>query len=430
MATLIRPQARFLQLRESFRAYVAGFGGGKTWAGSAASCQRAWEQPGIRGGYFAPTYTLIRDIFYPTIQEVAADWGLRAEVHAGNREVHLFEGTRYRSTIICRSMKDPTTIVGFSIGHAMVDEIDTMKNEKARDAWRKIIARMRQPGGSGQVDVTTTPEGFRFTWNTWVKAPRERPELRGLYALVQASTYENAINLRPDYIPNLLASYPGPLVEAYIEGKFVNLTSGRVYREFDRELNRSRETIQPGETLRIGIDFNVGKMAGITHVLRDGFPHAVDELLGALDTPDMIRRIQERYWEHDGETWKKTREIRVYPDSTGDSRKTVQASTTDIKLLKAAGFWVSAPKSNPPVRNRVNSMNALFCNAKGERRYRVNPDACPTYCETLETQAYDDKGEPDKSHDEDHPNDAAGYYITRDFPVTKPPTRLDIGVAT
>jgi len=167
---LIKPQAAFLALPTKFSAYVAGFGSGKTWAGSAGLCQKAWTSPKIRAGYFAPTIPLIRDIFYPTIDQVAYDWGLRAEVHETNKEVDLYDGRRYRTTVICRSMEKPGSIVGFGIGHALVDEIDTLPVRKARDNWRKIIARMRQPGGTGEVNVTTTPEGFMFTWQTWVKA--------------------------------------------------------------------------------------------------------------------------------------------------------------------------------------------------------------------------------------------------------------------
>jgi hypothetical protein len=431
MPTLIRPQAAFLAMPEKYRAYVAGFGSGKTWAGSASLCKRAWEAPKVRAGYFAPTIPLIRDIFFPTIEEVAADWGLRAEIRESHKEVHLYNGRTYRTTIICRSMEKPATIIGFGIGHALVDEIDTLPVRKAEDAWRKIIARMRQPGGTGQVDVTTTPEGFVFTWRTWVRAVRQDPSLGNLYGLIQASTYENAANLPADYIPNLLRSYPASLVRAYLGGQFVNLATGTIYREYSRELNRSRETVQPGEPIRVGMDFNVGNMAAIIHVLRDGWPHAVAEIVGAFDTRDMVRQLQERFWSYDEKTgdYRRTRTIRIYPDSSGGSRKTVEASTTDIQLLKAAGFRISAPAANPPVKDRINAMNGLFCNAQGERRYRVNPDTCPTYVESLETQAYDEHGQPDKTGGQDHPNDAGGYYIHRDFPLARSPTRLRIGVA-
>ncbi|RQA18474.1 hypothetical protein IPC507_28375 [Pseudomonas aeruginosa] len=131
----------------------------------------------------------------------------------------------------------------------------------------------------------------------------------------------------------------------------------------ERTLNASQETVQPGETLFVGMDFNVGKMAAVVHVKRLGLPHAVDEIVNGYDTPDMIRQIKERFWLYADGDYRPTRQIRIYPDASGDSRKSVRASETDIALLKQAGFIVSAPAANPPVKDRINSMNAMFCNA-------------------------------------------------------------------
>jgi hypothetical protein len=196
-----------------------------------------------------------------------------------------------------------------------------------------------------------------------------------------------------------------------------------VYPEFDRTLNGSSETIQPSEPLHIGMDFNVGKMAAVVHVLRDGDPHAVDELTGILDTPAMIASIKARYVGH---------AIFVYPDASGNSRKSNNASESDIALLRAARFTVMVNASNPAVKDRVLAMNQLICceteaaNPLGmemrgdksvQRRYRVNVDKCPGLVECLEKQAYDKNGEPDKTSGLDHENDAAGYFVTYRWPV-------------
>lgn len=411
MPQLNRPQAEFLALPQKFRAFVAGFGSGKTWVGCASQCQHFWQHPKVTSGYFAPTYPQIRDIYFPTVEEVAFDWGMSVKIAEVNKEVHFYAGRQYRGTVICRSMEKPAAIVGFKIGKALVDELDTVPRQKAMQAWRKIIARLRLNfAGLNGVDVTTTPEGFGFVWEQWVKQVREKPELAALYGRVHASTYENERFLPEDYIQSMVASYPPNLVDAYLRGLFVNLTSGTVYHAYDRELNGSRETMQDGEPVFVGMDFNVGKMAAVIHVKRDGMPHAVGEVVNAYDTPDMIRILQERLG---------GRQVRVYPDASGDSRKSVNASKTDIQLLKDAKFVVSAPEANPPVKDRVNSMNGMFLNAEGQRRYRVNADLCPTYAECLEQQVWADNGEPDKAAGKDHHNDAAGYFIHRDYPILK-----------
>ncbi|MFH4246923.1 terminase family protein, partial [Acinetobacter baumannii] len=118
-------------------------------------CNKAWEFPKVPLGYFAPTYPQIRDIFFPTIEEVAFDWGLKTKVYETNKEVDIYYGRQYRTTIICRSMEKPATIVGFKIGHALIDELDVMAKVKAQQAWRKIIARMRykQAGLLNGIDV-------------------------------------------------------------------------------------------------------------------------------------------------------------------------------------------------------------------------------------------------------------------------------------
>lgn len=420
--TLNVPQAQFLAMPHEFKAYVAGLGSGKTWVGCGGICKGMWEHPKINQGYFASTYPQIRDIFYPTVEEVAFDWGLKVQINESNKEVHFYAGRQYRGTTICRSMEKPATIVGFKIGNALVDELDVMPALKAQQVWRKIIARMRYKvaGLRNGIDVTTTPEGYKFVYQQFVKAVRDKPELATLYGLVQASTFDNEANLPDDYIPSLLASYPPELIKAYLRGHFTNLTSGTIYHQFDRRLNNCTDEEQPGEPLFIGMDFNVGKMAAIVHVKREGLPRAVRELVKVYDTPAMIKRIQEEFWRYEGGRYVASRQIYIYPDASGDSRKSNCASLTDIAQLREAGFSVMVNASNPPVKDRINSMNAMFCNALGERRYLVNVQRCPVYTESLEQQVWDKNGEPDKRADNDHPNDGGGYFIVKDYPIVKP----------
>jgi len=110
-------------------------------------------------------------------------------------------------------MEKPESIVGFKIARADVDELDTLPLRKAEHAWRKILARLRlNYDGLNGADAATTPEGFKFTYQQWVKAIRDNPSLAGMYGMVQASTYDNESNLPDDYIPSLFATYPAQLV--------------------------------------------------------------------------------------------------------------------------------------------------------------------------------------------------------------------------
>lgn len=424
------PQAQFMALPHKYKMFVGGYGSGKTFVGCNGIAKHHTEHPRINSGYFGATYPQIRDIFYPTVEEALHPWGFRVEIKEGNKEVDIYRGRTYMGTTICRSMEKPHTIVGFKIGHALVDEIDLLKLPKAKTAQQKIIARLRYKvdGLRNGIDFTTTPEGFGFAYNVFVKDiknekdPVKRAQKQALYGMLRASTYDNEANLPDDYIDSILTSYPPQLIQAYIEGLFVNLKTGTVYAQYDRVKNNCNDVVLRGDTtLYVGMDFNVGKMASIVHVLRNGLPRAVDEIIDAYDTPDMIRILKERYWKFDEETrqYKKIRNIRVYPDASGKSRSSANASTSDLALLRAAGFTVVVDADNPPVRDRIVSMNAMFCNSLGVRRYLVNAERCPTYADCLEQQAWTDSGEPDKSTGHDHAVDAGGYYLIKEFGIKK-----------
>lgn len=424
--TLNVPQARFLGRPEKFKGFVGGFGSGKTWVGCADLGKFTYEWPRVPMGYFAPTYRDIRDTFYPTVEESLHDWGLTTKVRTGVHEVDVYRGRVYMSTILCRSMDDPGSIVGFKIGRALADEIDILSEDKANTVWRKIIARLRvkKDGLVPGADVTTTPEGFRFVYRKFKKAVADNPKMAAMYGLVQASTRDNAIYLPDDYIPSLYADYPANVITAYIDGQFVNLQTGSIYTSYDRVANNCTDHIEESETAFVGMDFNVGNMAAIINVKRNGLPRAVGEIVNGYDTPDMIRMLKERLWKYENGIYRPSRQIRVYPDASGDSRKSVNASKTDLALLKEAGFIVCAPSANPPVKDRINAMNAMFCNANNERRYLVNADLCPSYSEALEQQPWAKNGEPDKTTGHDHLNDAGGYFIHHDYPIVKRVTTI------
>ena len=173
--SLSAPQDIFLRsLGTKFRAYVGGFGSGKTFVGCLDLLIFAGQHPGLAQGYFAPTYRDIRDTFWPTLEEAGEMLGFRVVVRRADKEVHLFRGRIYYGVIVCRSMDDPGGIVGFKIARALVDEIDIMPVDKATAAWRKIIARMRQvvPGVVNGIGVTTTPEGFKFVYQAFKESPK------------------------------------------------------------------------------------------------------------------------------------------------------------------------------------------------------------------------------------------------------------------
>jgi len=147
--------------------------------------------------------------------------------------------------------------------------------------------------------------------------------------------------------------------------------------------------------------------------LRGNVWHAVDELKGIYDTPAMIKTIREKHPKHN---------IRIYQDATGKNRKSVNASTSDIALLRDAQFQVYAKDSNPYVKDRVNATNKAFSNG----RLMINDTMCPEYSRCMEQLAYDKNGEPDKNSNIDHLPDAGTYPIAYEMPIIRPLTRAKV----
>lgn len=400
---LTEPQRRFLASRATYPAFVAGFGAGKSEIMCISACGDAAHSASALVGLYAPTYDLVRLITAPRIVAKLDEFGVP---HRWNKQENIVYTSWPRfGDFVLRTMDNPERIVGYETYRAHLDELDTLKADKAREVWNKIIARNRQrPEGIAdpfnRVSVYTTPEGFRFVYDRWKRTGGDG------YEIIQAPTYSNPM-LPEGYIDNLRATYPEELIAAYIEGDFVNLTSGTVYRSYDRERCRSGEVIRSNEPLHIGQDFNVNAMASAVMVERPDGWHVVDELKGLRDTPHLVEVLRDRYEGH---------AIYIYPDASGGSRRSVNASESDIELLRQARFKVRAPKANPPVKDRVLSVNTAL--AKG--RLWVNDAACPVTAEALEQQAYDRNGEPDKTTGHDHAADALGYPTHWLMPVVKP----------
>lgn len=388
-------QRAFATSKDAFPAFVGGFGSGKTAAAIARAMALKTAFKDCDVAYYLPSYQLVEDIAFKRFPELCDRKGWAYKINKQSKHIEFPNAGR----IIFRTMDNPAAIVGYEVAHSILDELDTLPTAKASEVWNKVIARNRQKCAiPNTVAVATTPEGFRFVYERWVKNKADG------YVLFRAKTLDNAANLPPDYIKNLENTYPTNLLSAYLDGEFVNLTAGSVYPSYDRALNATYETIQPKEPLHIGLDFNVTKMSAVVHVLRQDKPHAVMEFTGVFDTPAMIQIIKSRYQEHP---------IFIYPDASGNARKSNNASESDISLLRQAKFQVMVNSTNPAVKDRVLSVNRML----ETRDYKINPDTCPSLVESFERQAYDKNGEPDKTSGFDHVVDGAGYFITYRYPI-------------
>ncbi len=423
---LTKSQIGFLGLDCPFPAFFGGYGCGKSYLMTLSAVLDAMHSSETVIALYEPEFSLIQSVIVPNLERWFAEFGIRAKY---NKMEHIFStSTSGIGDFVCKSMDNPSSIVGYESYRSHIDEIDTLPMDKAQEVWFKIMGRNRQrPKGVSEsemkwneknqrfehvnrVSAYSTPEGYKFAHKMWAQNTNSD------FKYVQGRTEDNP-ELTESYIQQLRASYPPELIEAYMNGQFVNMASGTVYNNYDRKIHNSNESIQSKEALYIGCDFNVTQEAASIWVKRNGGQewHAVAELSGMYDTPEMIRIIKEK-WQYKGH------EIYIYPDASGKARHSTNASTSDIALLKQAGFIVRAHSKNPDVRDRVQATNRAF----SQSRLFVNALICPTIANCLEQQAYDKNGEPDKNSGFDHQNDATTYPIAYEMPVNKPLYAVDI----
>ena len=116
--------------------------------------------------------------------------------------------------------------------------------------------------------------------------------------------------------------------------------------------------------------------------------------------------------------------VYVYGDATGNSRHS-SADESDWEIVRQAlgrfqelcRVQLRVPRQNPTVKMRVNTVNAMLCNQRQERKLFIHPE-CKQLIKDLErvtwamdgngnTMAQIDKSDPLRTHI----SDAVGYAL-------------------
>ena len=378
----------------------AGYGAGKTRSLTAKAVILSILNQGFIGCVMEPTGPLIRDIWQNDFEQFLEQYDIPYTFRASPLPEYVLHLPGGDTKILCRSFENWSRIIGLNLAWVLADEIDTVTPAIAEKAFPKILGRLRS-GNVRQFGAASTPEGFRWMWNTFGS---EDAQQRTDRKLIKMRTADNPW-LPQDFIERLEANYDPSLLKAYLQGEFVSLTTGQVYDRFDRAKHVITDIPDVSrEPLRVGCDFNVGNSNAVIGVRLGEKLLLIDEISGAHDTDAMAQEIQRRA---DG------RPVYIYPDASGGNRST-NASRTDIQILESYGFSNQSPKANPPIRDRVASVQALLENGKGQVRLQIAAN-CKRTIECLELQSYTESGDPDKDAGYDHMNDALGYLVYRDF---------------
>jgi phage terminase large subunit len=235
-------------------------------------------------------------------------------------------------------------------------------------------------------------------------------------ANIYKTTYLNNNFIDDEYKAEIedIKNYDIQQYNIYALGEWGVLNTNIVYHKYDFTKHHTDKTINDFNVLHIGMDFNVGGCACVVSGIHGDTCYILD-YFAPYDTEGIVTELMSRY---------KNKDLVLYPDASGKN-ESANASRSNIAILEQAGYRINANSKNPPVRDRINSVNRMFSLDKllvNEKLDKVSF--------ALQTQAYLDNGKPEKYDQHnggsiDDINDALGYLIFTKFGLTKP--RFTIG---
>lgn len=377
-------QMRFMESQEDYTLFCGGLGSGKTHAGALWAIRTALANPHTKGLITANSYSQLKKATLAKLFEILTELGISFKYKS--QDGVLIIGN---TTIYCISMEKFDLLRGIEVGWAWSDECAFYRE----DAYNVLIGRIRDNKGPCQWKGTTTPNGFNWLYTKFVEKPFKSSQV------VYGSTKENLINLKDGYYEDLQTQYDSKLAEQELDGRFVNLTSGKVYYAFDRRKNVSPVQWK-GEAIFTGLDFNVHPLCGVYVFQRGDRYYVTKELyLEHSNTFDAAKQIHQ--------DWPGLF-INVVPDETGKRRQT-SARNSDHEILRRAGLNVIKFK-NPRERDRQNNINRLL----EQGRLIIDP-SCKKLIGDLERVVHDNE-DPMLGHI----SVALGYACWHLEPLKKP----------
>jgi len=392
-------QRSWWDLSNFYRFLVGGFGSGKTYIGGLRCIYLSYVNQGIPGEYVSPSYKMAKKTVIPTINAIADRAGMNYRFHKSDSKYTFYD---WGGEFWIGSGDDPDSLKGPNLAWAGIDEPFIQKREVFDEMDRRVRVDEAQ---QQELFLTGTPEQLNWGYDLITD------DLFDI-GLITALTKDN-IHISPTYYDRLYKTYTPAQRKAFLEGKFVNLTQGRVYDQWDRFQHFIDYEIKGAEVCA-GVDFNVDYMTAEIFYKGNGWVHFFDEIRLDYDSNsfELAKQLRKKY----------PKMINIYPDATGDFRKT-SSTKTDHQIFRDKGFKLHAYPQNPKVKDRVNVVNSMIMNGN----FTVQPGKCPWLVRDLERNIWKNN-DIDKTEKElTHAGDAAGYPCAYLFPIVRETaTMLDL----
>lgn len=403
-------QVDILLSRAQFRVMLCGRQVGKSTTMRAIVLNEALARPQQEILFVAKTHGQVKEVAWRHMIAGQDPLFPQSLVQSRNNQelsVTLVNGTR----IVFSGSENPDALLGRTIDLLIMDEFQSQDPE----VW--MLLQPMLAARNGRAVFAGTARGFDHLYDLWWKGAAQNPQKTRGWRSWHIPTPGCGT---PAGTPHSIEVARASMSQSQFEQEYLaspRANKGAVYSDFDYQLNKSTRVLDSNLPLHIGVDFNVNPMTAVVaqkvKVMDNNLPqeqlHVVDEVvLENSNTQALVNVIRTKYAAFLGR-------IYFYPDPAGAANKT-SSLTTDHEILKQVGTVLARP-AHSRVRNRVNAVNALFCNAKSQRRLFVS-ERCTHLTRCLIGQTYNSQGEPDKKAGLDHANDALGYLVDYNYPIT------------
>ncbi len=390
---LTPPQKTVSDHESRFRVVAAGRRFGKSFL-SINELAKFSRFPNSKCLYVAPTYRQAKQVIWDELKNrlYAVKW--IDKVNESDLNIRLKNG----SVIFIRSADNREALRGAKYNFIVLDECADIHEE----TWHQIL-RPTLSDTQGSALFIGSPKGRNWfydlyslsgetDWQSWQFTTLEG----GNVPLAEIEAAKRDLDERTfeqEYLSQFV-SYMGVCYYSFTEDNVLPAPS-------------HLSNVTP---IHVGMDFNIDPMRAVVCVEdREGNTWCIDEItIYSSNTNEMAQEIKRRYG---------NRPVFVYPDATGLRRTTNSTGMSDHLILQQHGFKLVTGKSNPPVAERISSVNARLCNNLGERQLFITPK-CKQLREGLIKMTYKEgTRQPDKNSGYDHITDALGYYIQRTYPI-------------
>jgi PBSX family phage terminase large subunit len=380
---LLNHQWDFLHSGAKFCLLLGGIGSGKTYAGAQYVINKVAREPKAMGFIGANTYGQLTKSTLPALFTLLTEYSIPFSYNQ-HKGIVTIQNTK----VIAATMDNYDVHRGIEIGWAWLDECRDMK-QAAVDV---VMGRLRDKKcKKHEIRFTSSPKSFNWMYDYFHSSKSDD------FHLVSAKSRDNTY-LPDGYLDTLYEQYDSKFAEQELEGRFVNISAGRVYYGFSREHNTTSVVRKKELMTYIGMDFNVNPMTAVVANVTDTGVFVFDEIyLPSSNTHEMARLIKERYGTH----------VNIVPDATGSALKTSAAGVSDHEILRRHGFKIMAT-INPFRMDRYNAVNNLL-----EKQKLFIDNKCVKLIRDLEQLSYKEGTNlPDTSDKTlSHISDALGYLV-------------------